>query len=63
VLRDLAEHRDVPIDVVAAVDGQSVVRLASLVGLADWVSVYAAIAAGVDPTPIGPITELKDRIS
>jgi glucose/mannose-6-phosphate isomerase len=40
-----------------------VVRLASLVGLVDWTSVYAAIAAGIDPTPIGPINELKDRIS
>jgi glucose/mannose-6-phosphate isomerase len=63
VLRDLAERRDVPVDVVVAIDGQAVVRLASLVGLADWVSVYAAIASGMDPTPIGPITELKDRIS
>jgi glucose/mannose-6-phosphate isomerase len=63
VLRDLADRRDVPFEVVASVEGSPVVRLASLVGLADWVSVYAAIASGVDPTPIGPISELKDRIS
>lgn len=63
VLRDLADRRDVPFEVVASVEGSPVVRLASLIGLADWVSVYAAIASGVDPTPIGPISELKDRIS
>jgi glucose/mannose-6-phosphate isomerase len=63
VLRDLADRRDVPFEVVTSVEGSPVVRLASLVGLADWVSVYAAIASGVDPTPIGPISELKDRIS
>ena len=61
--RDIAEGRDVPVDVVHAVDGPAVVRLASLIGLADWASVYAAVALGIDPTPIGPINELKARIS
>ena len=63
VLRDLADRRDVPVEVVASVDGHTVLRLVSLVGLADWVSVYAALAQGIDPTPIGPINELKDRIA
>ena len=63
VTRDIAERRDIAVDVVHAPDGHAVVRLASLVGLVDWTSVYAAVAAGVDPTPIGPINELKDRIS
>ena len=61
--RDIASRRDVPVDVVHAVDGHPVVRLASLIGLVDWTSVYTAIAAGVDPTPIGPINELKERIA
>jgi len=63
VSRDIAEGRDVPVDVVHAVEGHPVVRLASLVVLADWVSVYAAISRGIDPTPIGPINELKARIT
>ena len=41
----------------------AVVRLASLIVLADWVSVYAAISLGVDPTPIAAINELKSRIT
>ena len=63
VSRDLAERRGVPVDVLVADEGHPVVRLASLLGIVDWVSVYAAIAQGVDPTPIGPINELKDRIA
>jgi glucose/mannose-6-phosphate isomerase len=61
--REIAERRDVPVDVVHAPEGHAVVRLAALVGLVDWASVYAAVAGGVDPTPIGPINELKDRLS
>ncbi len=63
ISRDIAERRGVPVDVVRAVDGHPVVRLASLLGIVDWTSVYAALAQGVDPSPIGPINELKDRIS
>ncbi len=63
VSRDIAERRDIAVDVVTAVEGHPVLRLASLVGLGDWASVYAAIALGIDPSPIGPIVELKDRIA
>ena len=63
VSREIAERRDVPVDVLTAVEGHPVVRLASLVGVVDWASVYAAIALGIDPSPIGPIVELKDRIA
>jgi glucose/mannose-6-phosphate isomerase len=38
-------------------------RLASLVGLVDFASVYLALAYGIDPTPVAAITELKARIS
>ena len=34
-------------------------RLASLVSIADFASVYLALVLGVDPTPITPITQLK----
>jgi len=63
ISRDLAERRGIPLDVVRAIEGHPVVRLASLVGLVDWASVYAAIAMGIDPTPIGPINELKARLT
>ena len=63
VVHDIVQRRGVPVDVVRALEGPAVVRLASLIGLADWCSVYAALVQGVDPTPIGPINELKDRIA
>lgn len=63
VTRDIAERREVPVHVVTARSGHVVERLASLTGLADWASVYAAISLGIDPSPIGPINELKGRIS
>jgi glucose/mannose-6-phosphate isomerase len=63
VTRDIAERRGVPVHVVTARSGHVVERLASLTGIADWSSVYAAIALGIDPSPIGPINELKGRIA
>ena len=38
-------------------------RLASLVQLIDYASVYLAIAGGIDPAPIAAIQELKARIA
>ena len=38
-------------------------RLASLVALVDYASVYLAIANGIDPAPIAAIQELKARIA
>jgi glucose/mannose-6-phosphate isomerase len=63
VTRELADERGVGVDVVTATPGHVVQRIASLTGLADWASVYAALCLGIDPSPIAPITELKARIS
>jgi glucose/mannose-6-phosphate isomerase len=49
-VRAIAERRDVAVDVVRAVEGHAVLRLASVIGLLDWASVYAAVAVGVDPS-------------
>jgi len=35
----------------------------SLLYLGDWVSVYLALLNGVDPTPVAPISELKERLA
>jgi glucose/mannose-6-phosphate isomerase len=37
-------------------------RLASVVGLVDYATVYLALAQGIDPTPVRPIEELKKRL-
>lgn len=63
VSRDIAESRGVPLTELIA-EGQSrLERLASLVGLIDYGSVYTAIGLGIDPTPIAAINDLKARIA
>jgi glucose/mannose-6-phosphate isomerase len=60
---EVARSRGVAVSVLAA-EGTSVVeRLASLVGLLDFASVYLALANGIDPTPVGPIDDLKARLA
>ncbi len=59
---ELAAERGMRPLVLSAHPGPAVVRLASLVGQLDWVSVYTALALGEDPTPIPPIVELKARL-
>ncbi|HVB27956.1 MAG TPA: SIS domain-containing protein [Mycobacteriales bacterium] len=60
---DIAQQRGVPVSELRS-DGRSPAeRLASLVGLLDFTSVYCAVLAGIDPTPIAAIEELKRRIS
>lgn len=79
VLRDTEEHpqvarrrevsiqvaadRGIPVSEVTAEGAQAVERLATLVGLADFASVYLALGLGIDPTPVQPIVELKERIA
>lgn len=60
--RELAGARGVPVTELVAEGESAYERLASLVGLIDYASVYLALALGIDPTPIAPISELKDRI-
>ena len=48
---------------VTARGAHRLVRLASLIGLLDFASVYLAIAQGIDPTPVVPIVELKKRLA
>ena len=63
VSKVIAEERGVPVHVVTARGTHVVERLASLTGISDWASVYAALALHIDPSPIRPINELKGRIA
>lgn len=63
IVTDIAQRRGVPVTEVTARGLHIVHRLASLVAVTDWASVYAALAQGIDPSPIGPIAELKSRLA
>ena len=62
VSRDIAAQRGVPVSEVAAVGSSRLERLASLVGLTDYASVYLALLYDVDPTPVAAIEDVKQRI-
>jgi len=38
-------------------------QLLSLIAVGDWVSVYAGLARGVDPTPVEAIERLKRELA
>jgi len=59
---ELARARRVEVVELRAEGASRAERLASLVGLVDFASVYLGILHGVDPTPVQVITELKSRL-
>src|SRR6266566_3963638 len=59
----IAADRGIEVTELAAAGDQPLERLASLVQLIDYASVYLAIANGIDPAPIAAIQELKARIA
>ncbi len=59
---EVASARGVGVTVVRAEGSSAFERLASIVGVVDFASVYLGLATGFDPTPIAPIDELKARL-
>ena len=62
VSAQLAEESGVAVTELRAEGEHPLERLAGLVALGDFASAYLGILAGVDPTPVTPITVLKQRI-
>ena len=58
---EMAAERGLRVTQVAADGATRLERLASLVGLLDYASVYLALLGGVDPTPVDAIATLKAR--
>jgi glucose/mannose-6-phosphate isomerase len=58
----VAEEYGIGVQELAASGEHPLARLASLVAPTDFASVYLALAQGIDPTPIDPITFVKERI-
>lgn len=59
---DVAKSRGVGVTRLRADGASAVERLASVVGLIDYASVYLALLLDIDPTPVAPIDELKKRL-
>ncbi|TNY35560.1 SIS domain-containing protein [Thermomonospora catenispora] len=60
---ELAAARGVDVTEIPAEGGHPLERLAHLIAMTDYVTVYLALALGVDPTPVSAIQELKARIA
>ncbi|MFI0486282.1 SIS domain-containing protein [Actinomadura sp. 9N215] len=60
---EMARARGVAVTEIGAEGEHPLERIATLIALADYVTVYLAIALGVDPTPVPAIQELKARIA
>jgi glucose/mannose-6-phosphate isomerase len=60
---ELARARGIPLTEIGAEGTHPLERIATLIALADYTTVYLAIALGVDPTPVAAIQELKARIA
>jgi len=63
VSEQIAQERGVPVTTLRSDGAGPVERLASLVGLIDYATVYLALLLGVDPTPVAPIDALKRRLA
>lgn len=59
-MQTLAERRGVRCDVVTAEGGSALERLASLMAVPDFASIYLALAHGLDPMAVPAITEMKE---
>ncbi|THV32061.1 SIS domain-containing protein [Glycomyces paridis] len=57
---DLALRRGVRCDVLPAEGGCALERLASLIAVPDFASVYLALAHGLDPMRVPAVSEMKD---
>lgn len=60
---ELARARGVAVTEIAAEGEHPLERIATLIAMADYVTVYLAITVGADPTPVSAIQELKARIA
>jgi glucose/mannose-6-phosphate isomerase len=60
---ELATARGVGVSVLMAEGGCELERLASLIAVPDFASVYLALMHGIDPIAVPAVTELKERIA
>lgn len=62
-LQEIARRRGVRVSVLAAEGGSGLERLASLVAVPDFASVYLALAHGLDPMAVPAVSEMKEMMS
>lgn len=61
--QELADERGVRSSEIAAAPGRPVERLAQLIALGEFASVYLGLGLGLDPSPTSAVLEMKDRVN
>jgi D-arabinose 5-phosphate isomerase GutQ len=62
-LQELAERRAVRVSVLTAEGASPLERLASLIAVPDFASIYLAMAHGLDPMAVPAVSEMKDFLT
>jgi fructoselysine-6-P-deglycase FrlB-like protein len=62
-VQEIAERRGVRVSVLTAEGGSPLERLASLVAVPDFASIYLAMAHGLDPMAVPAVSEMKDFLT
>lgn len=63
ILKGILDRRGLRYHEVRGRGSGDLAQVFSLLYLGDWVSYYLALLNGVDPTPVRPISELKERLA
>jgi glucose/mannose-6-phosphate isomerase len=62
-LQEIAQRRAVRVSVLQAEGGSPLERLASLIAVPDFASIYLAMAHGLDPMAVPAVSEMKDFLT
>jgi hypothetical protein len=62
-VQEIAERRGVRVSVLTAEGGSPLERLASLVAVPDFTSIYLAMAHGLDPMAVPAVSEVKEAMT
>ena len=62
-VQEIAERRGVRVTVLTAEGGSVLERLASLIAVPDFASLYLALAHGLDPMAVPAVSEMKNFLT
>jgi len=63
ILKEFFEEKNMPYHEVFSIEGNILSKLIHMIYLLDYTSIYLAVKNGIDPTPIGSIDFIKNRIN
>ncbi|MDE2590969.1 MAG: glucose-6-phosphate isomerase, partial [Patescibacteria group bacterium] len=62
ILKDFFNSKNIEYKEVKSIEGSILAKLVTLIYLLDYTSIYKAFLMGLDPSPVGPIDFVKNRL-